>query len=617
MSKIISFSFALGLMWCGVSLAVTQALPVPPDYSVDQARLPLAVDELPLRNMPDLALKLLQQHQPELTGENGAHWLGWEKKRLQLMQRTAQWQAMVLRCAETAAPLQKITLENADRDALRTQCLQARLELGEYGSVMAELRTLMWQAGASTENIAIWRRMIIQAYLGMDALDDAERATRRYQQDYGENHATLSWQLTQAQVFMRTGRAQQAVELLSKLSQPQARAMLMLAQMQAKNISPAALRDKIKPLLDNPQTDDVQRVLWLYVRYQSALADQDQTIQIETLEQLLANRAVSNVYSIFSDARKILASDELWQAYEAYGAFAANQHQLLRGDDQAWHTLANSLAATQPVQARALYATLALQSENVELQQSTLLQLAEALEKQYAASGLEIVRQLYLQSSALTEVERVPVSVRYKLVDYAVARADLTTAAQLMEKLPQPPDGQDAFGWNLRRARVMILGGNYVESAKVLREIFRDVQLVEDQIDQYLQVVFDLQAVQQHRLALEMFGLLERQPLDIKHQRELAYWKAESLQKTGEFEQAAWLYLKSAQAPDGAQDPWYHTASFQAAEALAQAGLIQDARRQYSELLKITANPARQALIRQRLQDLLLQQGRKKSEVAK
>ena len=140
----------------------------------------------------------------------------------------------------------------------------------------------------------------------------------------------------------------------------------------------------------------------------------------------------------------------------------------------------------------------------------------------------------------------------------------------------------------------------------ILKELAKSPALTDEQIDQYLQVAFDLQAIQQHEQALSAFMAIDSQNLSAKNRRELAYWKAESLQKLARYEQAALLYLESAPAPDGSYDPWYHTASFQAAEAMAEAGLLTDARRQYLALLNITGDPARQVVLRQRLQDLRL-----------
>ena len=235
------------------------------------------------------------------------------------------------------------------------------------------------------------------------------------------------------------------------------------------------------------------------------------------------------------------------------------------------------------------------------------------LEKQEA--GLNIINQLFLHSEQIKNIEHVSAEVRYRLVDFALSRADLKSAARLMENLPQPPQGEDTFAWSLRRARVLILGGQYQEGEQVMRSLIQPEAPLEDaQIDQYMQVVFDLQNVEQHERALALFGQIEQLELSGKLKREITFWKAESYQARGDrgkgdYEQAAFLFLKSARPLDNVIDPWFHTSSFRAAESLAEAGLIEDARRQYLKLLRFTSNTARKAVIQQRLQQLRLKQG--------
>lgn len=556
---------------------------------------------LPLAQMPDLSLRLLQQSQPALHNDNVEIWLQWEKKRLQLMSQLGLWQEMVLRCNEQDEMLKQIEMPLADRHWLTTQRIQVWIELREYDQALQALRNLLWQANAASESIIVWRQQLIHVYLGLDNIEDAERAMRRYREDYaGKQSETVNWKILQAQLLMRVDRPQEAFELIQHMTQPKAQALALLAQMQAQLLTPAAVREIVQKILLKPDLKDEQRVLYLYVAYHAAVAEMDLAAQINVLEQLLINPARQGLGEVFAEARKEISADQLWRSYEQYGLQTANEQQLLQGDDDAWLALA---AKSVDAPAKSLNATLALHAQQPELQQQAIVQLSALLEKQ--ADGMEILRALFMRGTLLS-VESLPLLARYKLVDFALSRGDLQTAARLMESLQQPPQGQDAFDWNLRRARVLILSGQYDAGAAILHDLAQQPVLSEIQLDQYLQVAFDLQAVQQHELALQAFAGIEQRPMPAKNRRELLYWKAESLQKLARYEQAAMLYLESAPAPDGSFDPWYHTASFQAAEALAQAGLIIDARRQYLALLNITADPARQAVIRQRLQDLRL-----------
>ena len=119
--------------------------------------------------------------------------------------------------------------------------------------------------------------------------------------------------------------------------------------------------------------------------------------------------------------------------------------------------------------------------------------------------------------------------MRYRLVDHALSNGDISLAATMMASLPQPPDGEDLFNWQIRKARVLILEGRHEDGEKVLKASLQNQQTLErEQIDRYLQVVFDLQTVSRHEQALELFDLLPEADMDDKLRRELYYWKAES-----------------------------------------------------------------------------------------
>lgn len=592
----ISLLLALLLVAAQVSAAIVPAVQPAAEKTVLDK-----IAEPPLVHMPDLSLRLLQQNQPPLRADNFVEWLQWERKRLQLMTELGMWQEIVQRCNEQDELLKLTDMALADRYWLQTQRIQAWIELREYDQALLALRQSLWRANATPEAIAVWRQQLIHVYLGLDHIDDAERAMRRYREDYAARSTeTVDWKILQAQLLLRVNRPQEAYELVRHMQQARAMALSLLARFQAQMLTAAAVREISQKILLKPDVKDDQRVLYLYVNYRVAVAELDLPGQIKSLELLLINPARQVLVEAFPEARKDITADQLWSVYEQYGMQVANEHQLLQGDDLAWLKLAEKSA---DLKARSLAAVLALNTRRTTVRQQAISQLAALIEKQ--TDGIEILRALFLRGTQLS-VDALPPPLRYKLVDYALTRGDLPTAARLMETLQQPPKGQDAFDWNLRRARVLILSGQYDAGAAILSELAQQPKFNDVQLDQYLQVVFDLQTVQQHDLALQAFAAIEKKELPLKSRRELAYWKAESLQKLQRYEQAALLYLEAAPAPDGSFDPWYHTASFQAAESLAQAGLLTDARRQYLALLNITSDPARQAVIRQRLQDLRL-----------
>jgi tetratricopeptide (TPR) repeat protein len=225
------------------------------------------------------------------------------------------------------------------------------------------------------------------------------------------------------------------------------------------------------------------------------------------------------------------------------------------------------------------------------------------------ANGKTLVKRLYLESERYADVEDLPPVIRYRLIDTALESGDLKTASRLMAGLAVPPDGSDRFEWDLRRARVAVFTGEVDQGVELLQQLLAsdDKEWDQQQVDRLLQVVFDLQTVQYHQQALMLFGALLDKRLDEQQRRELLFWMADSLQVLEKYDQAAYLYLKSATLSDPmAMDPWAQTARYRAAKALVEAGLLKDARQIYSSLLRATRDASRKAVLENEIQRLHL-----------
>ncbi|MDH5484853.1 MAG: hypothetical protein OEY43_06405 [Gammaproteobacteria bacterium] len=570
-------------------------------------------DELLALGAPGLALRQIEKSQPAYNNENIDQWLAWERKRIQLLQHLQQWPVIIDRLDSYNALLISTQIPVYDRQWLLTQKVKALLDLGDVAKALSLTQRLLWSADeyADSDTLSLWRRLIIRAYLNSHAVEDAQRAMRRYRQDYGDmsNEDGLQWRLLQARLLLKRGSLQDVVGILKNDNTAEAEALRLFARIKHKALSVVDARKTIQKKISNKKTVITDLPVYTYVGLKLAIMAGDFAQQIILLEQLLANNVVADLRLVFPEAVNELNANTLWQAYEGYGYELANSHSLLIGDDENWYAVASNLFKKKALDARALLAVLAFSAKDERHQQLAMEQLARLIDEQ--ENGLVVINQLFLASKYFVDNEKIPAVVRYRLVDFALSQADLVTAANLMEKLHQPPAGQGVFEWTLRRARVLILGGQYEEGSKILNQLLMSGrEFSEKQIDQVMQVIFDFQNVEQHALALASFKLLEKLPLSDKVRRELGYWQAESYQAGDDFEQAAMLFLQSARPVNGEFDPWYHTASFKAAESLAQAGLISDARQQYTSLLKRTENPARKSMIRQRLQQLRLQQGR-------
>ena len=567
------------------------------------------IDELLSLGTPGLALRILEEKQPALSVDNQQHWLEWEKKRIQLMQQLRHWSPLVERIIKNRQNIKDKKLEEISQQDINwftTQQVKAYLSLKNDSDALPLLSKMLWHTDefVESDDIATWRRLVIRSYLQMNKVEDAQRAMRRYLQDYGNlgNNDGLQWTILQMQLLMRTQRYQEVIRSLSDAKTDEEKAMLLIAELENKSKSPQQVKEIISQLVSKK---DQSENIFNFVLLKTAITEKDLALKIQIIERFIASPKSNKINEVFYDAHQYISADSLWDAYEALGYESANKYKLLRGDDDAWYLQASNLFVEQPVQSRAMYTVLAFNAKKQQHRTLAFEQLVKLLGEH--ESGIEIINALFMQSERITDIEKVPVNVRYRLVDYALSHADLKSAAKLMQKLQQPPEGEDVFAWGLRRARILIMGRQYQQGVEVLNQLLVDRKEISDiEIDQYMQVLFDLQSIDQHALALQGFEKLDQFPLNKKLKREVSFWRAESHQAQGQYELAAYLFLKSAQPIDDTFDPWFHTASFKAAESLTQAKLLGDARKQYIKLLRITKNKARKSVIKQRLQRLRL-----------
>ena len=177
-----------------------------------------------------------------------------------------------------------------------------------------------------------------------------------------------------------------------------------------------------------------------------------------------------------------------------------------------------------------------------------------------------------------------------------------------MKSLKEPPQGKTLFDWRMRKARVLILQGEYKQSEDLIRKTFAEkLTITRAELDRFIQVVFDFQTVQQHQQAIKLFDLVSLEKLDEKLKREIYFWKAESYFSLEKYDRAALFYLESARAVAEAEhDLWGQSARFKAAKALMLARIYDDAKKVFSDLLIITASDSRKAIINQNLQKIRL-----------
>jgi len=179
-----------------------------------------------------------------------------------------------------------------------------------------------------------------------------------------------------------------------------------------------------------------------------------------------------------------------------------------------------------------------------------------------------------------------------------------------MSGLNESPAGTREYDWLLRQARVLLLGGKLKQGDAKLDALIKSYREPnKDDTDRLLQILFDLQTLHADELAILHFRQLMALPIDARQYREILFWMADSFKSLEQYEKAALLYLQSTMYPGpDTMDPWAQTARFNAGESLAKAGLVDDARRIYQSLLKVTKEPARRSFLRRSIQQLWLTQ---------
>lgn len=548
---------------------------------------------------PELSILLMDQFQPALE-ENPLVWFEWEKKRLQQLSNIGRWSSIVDRINSYQS-----TLPEEYQPWFILIKASSQLKSSQTEKVLEQIRHLLWsEYDLTTEQIAQARRLLIRSYLAENKAHDAQRAMLRYRQDYGE--AGLQWKRLQAQVLLATQRFEQAADLLSTETDVSLDAIKALTRLQAGLDATTSVFEKTLSILNDNETElsqSLQRQYWTLI-YIAAEKLNNKQAAINALEKVLLTGA-SNA----DEDLMVITPKLLWEKYQLYASDIGNQNHLLMGDDQAWFQLASNRIEKQPLQARALLGYLALRASEKAQQQVSMQQLA-LLIKDKMPQGMKLVEQLFFSASVFSSLDQVPDQVRYLLLDFALSRGKIKQAATLFGYLPEPPEGQQRLAWSLRRARVMVLGGQYPEGAEVLQNIIQTESIDLENTNRLMQVVFDFQKVDQHSHALKLFTTLLQKKQQPGLQREIRFWMAESYQALKDYKNAAHYYLTSAlMISEKKNDPWSQTARYRAADVLSQAGLINDARGLYQQLLKTTDSANRKAVIKQKLQQLWLLEG--------
>jgi hypothetical protein len=305
---------------------------------------PEAVMSLARMGAPQLALSMAQQAQA--ASPDRAQWFTWEVLRWDLLYQLKRWPDLQQH-ARNVPP----DAPDAVRDYGLWRGTQASVALHHDDEARESLARLLWQGGLDAAQTREARRLVIDTCFSQDRGDDAYLAILRYQQDFQP--------LIQAEVvnFVQ-GLAThgKAVEAMAWLPQLRDGALDLFVRLHGGMVTPSKATEQARAALKKSGDAGYWAVL-----AQAAALQQDTAGHAVALEKLLATQNESTPVMLQTSAEK------LWQSYHAHALALGNQRQLLLGDDGSWLELAGQLEQQDSLAARALFAHLARQSQDLTL----------------------------------------------------------------------------------------------------------------------------------------------------------------------------------------------------------------------------------------------------------
>lgn len=552
-----------------------------------------------------LAVRLLDERQPTIPSEQ-SEWLALERERIRIYRQSGQWEAM----AERLTGFPRNMPDQAVRWAM-TERANAFLQLDQPRHALSVLRDLIWLDAAEQADdqwLRRWRELVLVSYIRLGLAEDAYQASRRFYQEYPPQ--SRDDRLLQARILLMSDRPETIPELLKADQDAEAGMLVLLSQLRAGSRSPTkVMQAGLRHLRGKWVDAENQHHLWAVIA-EAARRSGDRLTEANALEHVLASQASRSLPpGLFS-----YDADALWNAYVDLATYLGNQQQFLIGDDQSWFAAAKQARQKQPVRARSYYALLTFKGQTAASRQRAVNEFLAMMRER--KRGAALVEALFLDSKHFPSPAAIPLAARLELVDIALARAEIEQASRLMASIKDVPEGEEAFIWQMRRARILVLGGDIQPGYETLRGLLQELKQPQpQQLDQILQVVFDLQTAGAHDEALDLFAALQPLTSEIQRKRELYYWMADSRQAQEQYAEAARLYLKSAMLIGAdAMDPWAQTARYQAGTALARAGLYEDARTLFEHLLRVTRDKGRRAALRQELQKIWLLEGGRRGD---
>lgn len=522
-----------------------------------------------------LALKRIEALQPR--NADVVSWFEWERLHLDLLEASGQHNLLVdrvraypdgLSLRREALPL----LLPAANAALRSGVpLQARHWLRQWFANSA-----IDAANFDPVQYRRARRLVIEALFAEGNAESAYRSILRYQQDF----APLAADETEVFVagLLRLNRNSEAAQWLTQLGPRSHYAALL--RMRAGLMSPDAAVTQARTALSKSFDAAAIDLLDAAARVQN-----DRAVLVEVAELRLNAAPLPRSADAKVGGEK---STALWRSYEEAALAAANQAQLLVGDDNGWLAQAQRIRSQQPSTSRALLAYLASKAASERMRADAQAHLLAALRD----ARLERAAMLLFADTTRFPIAALDQRVRHALgtINAIQGRPEQVTAYW---RGIGAPAGMTAEQWHVHRLAVYAHSDQRAEVQAVVSELLDDNRpLSEEGRRRLLDVGRTAYDRAQFQIAEDVLGRLRARAAE-PDRVGVAIALAQVFEATGRPREAADAYLDAALASASpASDRESLQGRAAAARNLSRLGMRDDARRIYEWILRNAKDPA-------------------------
>jgi hypothetical protein len=540
----------------------------------------------------NLALDYLQRHPPTVASTD--IWEAWAEQKWSILVLLEDWYALKqdahgLPASFGAAKYFAIPYE-----------ARAMIALGELTAARQLLQPALLNKALPIRIQKAIREQLITLYQAQGDYSNAKIEAIRFHDEFKPQ--TAQWFIQRAVIEYQAGDTKGASQLLAPIASIEAKLLQAFFRLRAGEIEAAAAQLLIHRQLGRKRITDAEKKLAYALKASIATAGEERTQinRINALEQYLVVKQADRHPDLVS-----FSAEDLKTAYLRLSDLLINTALMNPGRSSLKYTLAQQAEkADLPIKARALYADVMQDLDTSVLSLAAKNSFVNSL---IQTDQFPLLSKLLGNGKVMGSFENVDSVVSAKILNFALEQGDADVILAIAPFLGTAPENVDSRDWLLQKARVDIFAGRFRPAQeKIMNWIAQSNTLSGEEVDRVLQPVFDLQAVHQDDISLDLFALISEKTNSKRHKREILFWEAQSYDAKNERIIAAQLYLRSAMVEANGFDQWGQSARYHAATTLMEAGAYFDARRLFEALQSVAKDTTRRATIKQALQRLWL-----------